>query len=73
MCQALNVKAAVSGVVHGHLDRRVTNGDVSTDCVSLESRNQIDPIRVADGRVLLDHVAGAGSRDKTDPKVVLLG
>ena len=70
--QVLNIEPAVCGVIHGHLYRRVAFKEVSTDDVSLDARSQKDPIRIPDGRVLLDHVAGVGGSDKADAKVAPL-
>jgi hypothetical protein len=68
----LNIDAAACSVVHGNLHRRIASDEVCTDDISLDSRDQKDPIRIPDNRVVLDYVIVRARSDKTYTEVVRL-
>ena len=70
--QILDVEAGVGSVIHGYLHGGVPGNKVSSDGCPLYARGEIYPVRIPDGRVVLDDVAGNRGIDKPDPEVISL-
>src|SRR5204862_4914159 len=70
--QILDIEADVGSVIHGYLHGGVPANKVSSDDVPLYARGEIYPVRIPDGRVVLDDVAGNRGIDKPDPEVISL-
>ena len=47
----------------------ISGDEVSPDDVSLNSRDEIDPVRISGNRVVLYQIASTGWRDQTDTEV----
>jgi hypothetical protein len=60
-------------VIHGDLNGRIADDEVSSKDVPLNSRTHEDPIGVADDRILLDYIVSVTGSGKTDAKITSLG
>jgi hypothetical protein len=71
-CPVDDIRAAARSVVHGDLQRRVANHEVPTDDVSLNTRQQKNPIRISDDGIVLDHITSVGNTYVADTKIAPL-
>jgi hypothetical protein len=71
--QVPDIDASAGAVVHRDLHSGIPRNKVTTDDVSLDSRNQYDPVRISYDCVVLDHVVITTRSDNTNPEVVSLG
>ena len=51
------------------MNGRISGDEVSPDDVSLNSRDEIDPVHISGNRVVLYQIASTGRRDQTDTEV----
>jgi hypothetical protein len=47
-------------VVHGDLNGRIADDNISTNDVSLNSRSQMNPVRITDHLIIFDRIIGVG-------------
>lgn len=59
-------------MIHGNLHGRVPGEYICPEDISLNAGSEKYAISIADGSVLLDHVAGISSRNETDTEVLSL-
>jgi len=60
-------------MIHGNLQRRVADHEISLKNISLNARSNEDPIRIPDDGVIFDDVLLIGRTGESDAEVAALG
>ena len=71
--RVLDIDAGAWTMIHGNLQRRVADHEISLKNISLNARSYEDPIRISDDGVIVDDVLLIGRTGESDAEVAALG